>query len=108
MRHLSMRSANPVLNSKTFSSSGTYKNTMTIDGTVNRTAISLFILSAGAYWSWGNYNSTFMMIGAVGSIILALATIFKPQWAPTTVPAYSLVRSTSWKLICSFENMYRG
>ena len=46
-KHLSMRSGNPALNKNTFKNlSSTTSETMTIDGTVNKTAISLIIQPA--------------------------------------------------------------
>ena len=53
--HLNMRSGNPALNSKIFTSvvqddSGT----MTIEGTVNKTAMSLLLLMATASYTWMN------------------------------------------------------
>ena len=43
--HLSFRSGNPALNSKTFENfSVTQEKTMTLQGTVNKTIISLMIL----------------------------------------------------------------
>jgi uncharacterized YccA/Bax inhibitor family protein len=109
MRHLSMRSANPVLNSNTFKEQSVGGKSMTINGTVNCTAISLMLLSVSAYWSWGNNNSTFMIIGIIGSLILAIATVFKPQWAPMTVPAYSIVKGLLLGGIsASFERIYPG
>ena len=31
------------------------------------------------------------MIGFIGGFILALVTIFKKEWAPTTVPIYAVL-----------------
>ena len=43
-RHLSFRSGNPALNSSTFNVSAIQNETMTIKGTVDKTAMSLFLL----------------------------------------------------------------
>ena len=44
-KHLTMRSGNPALNKNTFKNfTAVDGNTMTIDGTVNKTAFSLIIL----------------------------------------------------------------
>ena len=51
--HLSMRSGNPALNSRIFSSAiddGSGK--MTIEGTVNKTSLSLLMLMATAFYTW--------------------------------------------------------
>ena len=49
-----MRSANPALNSKTFSSTRNIasEQPMTIDGTVNKTALSLLLLMTSAIYTW--------------------------------------------------------
>ena len=55
-RHLSYRSGNPALNKNTFKGLSVSKSSgplirndyMTIDGTVNKTAISLFLLMCSA------------------------------------------------------------
>ena len=49
-----MRSANPALNSKTFSSTRNIaaEQPMTIDGTVNKTALSLLLLMTSAVYTW--------------------------------------------------------
>ena len=54
-----MRSANPALNSKTFSSTRNISNEqpMTIDGTVNKTALSLLLLMTSAIYTWNNLES---------------------------------------------------
>ena len=42
--HLSLRSGNPVLSKKTFTKTLSSSDEMTIEGTVNKTAISLLLL----------------------------------------------------------------
>ena len=57
-RHLSLRSGNPVLSQKTFSSlshSG-IEEKMTMNGTVNKTLISLFLLVGSGYYMSVNYT----------------------------------------------------
>ena len=52
-RHLSMRSGNPALNKNTFQNiSNKSEFKMTIDGTVNKTTISLMILLFCAYYTY--------------------------------------------------------
>ena len=90
-RHLSLRSGNPVLSKSTFKSNTLSGNTMTIDGTVNKTAISLFILVGCGYLSF-NSVSTGLIIGcAILGFIIALVTVFKKEWSPITVPIYAAV-----------------
>ena len=48
-----MRSGNPSLNKKTFENlSNTSGGVMTLDGTVNKTAISLGLLMVAAYYTY--------------------------------------------------------
>ena len=51
--HLSLRSGNPALSSKTFSElSNASSSVMTIEGTVNKTAVSLLILMLCGYYTF--------------------------------------------------------
>ena len=87
-----IRSGNPALSTKTFENlTNTSSSVMTIDGTVNKTAISMAILLLAAYYTYSNAIMTFVLIGFIGGFILALVTIFKKEWAPTTVPIYALL-----------------
>ncbi|HTY06173.1 MAG TPA: Bax inhibitor-1/YccA family protein [Gemmatimonadales bacterium] len=91
--------ANPVLNSKTFAAPGTATGveTMTIEGTVNKTGILLFLVVATACWMWTQtYNAVdpdaampWMWGGVLGGLAVGIATRFKPQWAPVTAPLYA-------------------
>ena len=93
--HLSYRTSNPALNSNTFKNvvkkdSLHLDNTMTIRGTVDKTALALCLLVISGYYSFSQSNLTLMMIGMVLGLILLLTTIFKKTWAPYTVPLYSI------------------
>ncbi|MBI3316412.1 MAG: Bax inhibitor-1/YccA family protein [Candidatus Omnitrophica bacterium] len=87
-----MRSGNPVLSPKTFSIDRTAAgNTMTIQGTVNKTLLSLLIVVGAASLTWGRVieNSVgLIMLGGFGGFIVALVTVFKKEWAPVTTPIY--------------------
>ena len=85
-----IRSGNPALSKKTFENlSIPSTNVMTLDGTVNKTAISMAILLFFAYYTYSNAIMSYIMVGFIGGFILALITIFKKEWAPTTVPLYA-------------------
>ena len=89
-RHLSFRSGNPALSSKAFKNldfSSTSR--MTLEGTVNKTAISLLIVFLMAAYTYSNGDTSYIWIGFIGGFILALITIFKKEWAPYTVPLYA-------------------
>ena len=108
--HLSMRSGNPALNSKTFTTldQGSY-GAMTIEGTVNKTIISLLLLMATASYSWTNPSTGLMVIGFIGGFIMALITIFKKTWAPYTVSGYALLEGLALGGISQiFEKQYPG
>lgn len=90
-RHLSMRSGNPALTAKTFKNAErTGTDVMTIEGTVNKTAMSLLLLMATASYTWSNPSPGLMMLGIIGGLVLAFATIMKKTWAPYTVSGYAL------------------
>ena len=87
-----IRSGNPALSTKTFENlTNSSSSVMTIDGTVNKTAISMGILLLAAYYTYSNAIMSFVLVGFIGGFILALLTIFKKEWAPTTVPIYALL-----------------
>ena len=88
-----MRSGNPALNKNTFKNlTHTKSGVMTLEGAVNKTAISLIILLVAAYYTYTLPISTagnFVWPGFIGGFILALVTIFKKEWSPITVPIYA-------------------
>ena len=108
--HLSFRSGNPTLSAKTFAGSyGNLDQVMTIQGTVNRTLISLLILLTSAFLTYIFEWLIFAIVGGILGFILVIATVFKPQWSPTTVPLYSLFQGAALGAISYFFNaMYDG
>ena len=87
-----IRSGNPALSKKTFENLLTTNNeVMTLDGAVNKTAISMGILLLAAYYTYSNAIMDYVIIGFVGGFIVALITIFKKEWSPTTVPIYAVL-----------------
>lgn len=97
-RHLSFRSGNPALNKNTFktfnvdrSRDSLIKNdVMTVEGTVNKTAISLSLLMVAGYYSYTNPQTSLMWLGLGIGIIAFFITFFKKKLAPITTPIYSL------------------
>lgn len=97
-----MRTANPALNDATFTAMprvapGT-GGVMTLQGTVNKTALLLAAVLLGAVWTWnralGQGVQTvmpWMLGGALGGFIVAMVTVFKKQWAPVTAPVYGVL-----------------
>ncbi len=91
-----MRTANPALGDKTFNLRAAQgEESMTVQGTVNKSAILIGIIIFAGAISWtqimsGNSASMiFLWGGVIGGLIMALITIFKKEWAPITAPIYA-------------------
>ena len=88
--HMLFRSSNPALSSKTFAEiPQATGNVMTIDGTVNKIALSLFILLAFGYMTFRMEMTGLIFIGFIGGFIVAMITMFKKSWSPVTTPVYA-------------------
>ena len=95
------RSANPGLNKNTFSQVRGFTlsdNLMTLQGTVNKTGIMLFLALLSAMWVWRQFFvieapqiSLYLWGGAIGGFIAAMIAIFKPTTAPIVAPIYALL-----------------
>jgi uncharacterized YccA/Bax inhibitor family protein len=87
------RTGNPALSDKTFEGlSRSGGATMTLQGTVNKTGLSLLILAAGAVITWNMAQPILLLIlGLIGGTILAIVTAFKKEWAPFTTPLYAFL-----------------
>ena len=109
-RHLTMRSGNPALNKNTFKNISTdSSNIMTIDGTVNKTIISLLILISASTYTFFSEITYLIFPGLIGGFIFALITIFKKEWAPYTVPIYAVLEGLALGGISAiYESMYTG
>ena len=109
-RHLSFRSGNPALNSKIFKGlSNASGETMTLNGTINKIGISLFILVTCACYTFMADITSFIWVGFIGGFIAALITIFKKEWAPYTVPIYAALEGLALGGISAiYDHMYTG
>lgn len=107
-----MRSGNPVLGDNTFTNVPAVDSSeaMTIQGTVNKTTILLFLLVVSATWMWGNPQMMLFMLPAmVIGFVVALVTVFKKEWSGVTAPIYALVEGVILGAISSiFEKSYPG
>ncbi len=89
------RSGNPTLRDDTFRGQPrALGETMTLQGTVNKTGVSLLILLAAASFTWQQVArseplSPLLWVGLFGGLVVALVTSFKPAWAPVTTPLYA-------------------
>jgi uncharacterized YccA/Bax inhibitor family protein len=95
-----MRTSNPALNERAFQGErAVLGDTMTLQGTVNKTGVLLICVVATAAWTWNLFlhshsPQTVMplaLIGGIGGLIVAMVTIFKKQWAGITAPIYALL-----------------
>src|SRR5438552_1742550 len=94
-----MRTSNPALNAKTFVDvrRDPTAPAMTVEGTVNRTAFLLLLVVVPAAWVWAQVRAAlqpsvagpWIMVGAIGGLVVALVTIFKKEWSPVTAPIYA-------------------
>lgn len=97
-----MRTANPALSDRAFGSVSVApgEETMTLQGTVYKTFILLFLLMLPAAYVWQMFfsgeNVALLPIilggGAIGGLVVALVTIFKKSWSPVTAPIYALLQ----------------
>ena len=102
-----MKTSNPALGSKTFTSLANAQyggaidaaNRMTLSGTVNKTGLLLICAMATAAWTWREYLQSrdpadvmlLMLVGVFGGLIVSMVTIFKKEWSPITAPIYALL-----------------
>ena len=83
--------------------------TMTLNGTVNKTAISLLILFACAFYTYQTANTSFIWIGLIGGLVAAIVTIFKKEWAPYTVPVYAILEGLALGGVSAiYDSLYTG
>jgi uncharacterized YccA/Bax inhibitor family protein len=99
-----VRSANPALRSDTFDNPDLYATTnvgerrMTLQGTVHRTFVLLALVVTTASYTWYVAASAgpgaalpWMGLGAIGGLVMAIATVVKKTWSPYTAPVYALL-----------------
>jgi uncharacterized YccA/Bax inhibitor family protein len=94
-----MRTSNPALTEQAFRGErAAFGDAMTVQGTVNKTGILLLCAIATAAWTWNIFLHThspetvgpLALVGVIGGLIFAIATIFKKTWSPVTAPIYAL------------------
>src|SRR5262249_45428668 len=110
------RSGNPALTADTFRGlpRTVGDESMTIQGTVNKTALALLILLVTAMYTWnlglGDPRvPVLMMVGVIGGLIAAVPTMFRPTWAGTPTPLYAALEVLALGGISvTFEARYPG
>ncbi len=111
-----IKSANPALTTSVFRSemSASSTESMTIQGTVNKTAILLLIVVGFASFTWnrffaGNDVTSFLIVGGIVGFIAGLMTYFKKDMAYITAPVYALAQGLFLGgLSAMFEMQYPG
>lgn len=115
-----MRSSNPTLVSNPFASFRTavVSQVMTIQGTIQKTALLLILVLLPAIWvdnmakqglQGMTTAQTWMTIGLFGGLIASLVTIFKKEWAPFSAPLYAVLEGLFLGGIsASFQQAYPG
>jgi uncharacterized YccA/Bax inhibitor family protein len=124
---MNSKSQNPFLNNKSFSATTAsrkeevhhatvidYDQNMTLSGTINKTLILFFLLTASAIviW-WMTFNGMNPLVptigGAIVGLILVIISAFKPQYSPYLAPGYALFEGLFIGGISAiFETMYPG
>ena len=118
---MEFRSGNPVLSDKAFNQHlGATTDRMTLDGTVNKTGLLLFIAVLAAAWPWslvmqhanaGTANPNAGLVGllafggAIIGLILALIISFKAHTAPYLAPVYAVFEGLFLGAVSGFFEM---
>jgi uncharacterized YccA/Bax inhibitor family protein len=112
-----LRTSNPALREDVFTATrlDEGRGTMTVNGTVNKTALLLILalFTATASWVLGTSGGPGIggwAIGAsLGGLAVAIATIVRPRWSPVTAPIYALLEGVVLGLVSMwFEASYQG
>jgi len=118
------RSSNPTLSDNTFishSSSYTSGQTMTLQGTVNKSILMVLLIMLGAAYTWQKFMAylepasgiaavtPYIWGGAIGGLIIGLIIAFKHNWAPFLAPIYAIVEGLFLgALSAMFEAQFPG
>ena len=118
------KSSNPVFKEQVFRKGyTTSEEVMTVNGTINKTALMLLLVIAGALFTWNKFFEAiavnpeagsaavlpWLAVGGIGGIIAALVTIFRPQSSAISAPIYALFEGLLLGgLSAIFESMYTG
>src|SRR6266508_1841 len=92
------RSGNPALSERVFAGGVTVTgDAMTVQGTINKTALLLVLAFATAAASWvlgtagGAGIGGWALGAAIAGLVVAIATFVRPRWSPVTGPLYALL-----------------
>ena len=116
-----MKTNNPTLTEKVLQQFGSAGQVyagerMTVEGTINRSALLLLLVVVPATWIWSQVMRgavadayPWMIGGVIGGLIAAIVTIFKKEWAPVTAPVYAALEGLAIGGISAIlEAQYHG
>lgn len=114
-----IRTSNPALNARTFADlrRDPTASPMTLEGTVNKAALLLFLVVVPAAWVWSQVRTAFdpsvvgpwILLGGIGGFIAAIVTVFKKEWSPVTSPVYAALEGLALGgLSALLETKYPG
>ena len=99
-----LHAGNAALSSTTFEGITPSEDPMTLAGTINKAALLLALVFAGAAWVWHVGHAVapdldrvhlYFAIGTAGGFALALLTIFRRTYSPYTSPFYAILEGFS-------------
>lgn len=116
------KSSNPVFKERVFSKGyASESEVMTVKGTINKAALLLLLVIAGAAYTWSKFFeavavnpegamaavSPWLIVGAIGGLIAVLVTVFRPQSSGISAPIYAVFEGLMLGGISAlFESMY--
>ncbi len=118
------KTSNPVLSDRVFSREySTSQEVMTVNGTINKTALLLLLVVAAAVFTWNKFFNAvavnpegamaavapWLLVGGIGGFITVLVTVFRPQSSGISTPIYAVFEGLLLGgLSAIFEGMYTG
>ncbi|MET0400125.1 MAG: Bax inhibitor-1/YccA family protein [Longimicrobiaceae bacterium] len=114
------RTSNPALGESALkrlqTRAGVGAHTMTVGGTALKTLVLLVVASVSAAFVWSAYFAGnreavggAVLVGAVGGLVVGIATCFVPRLAPWTAPLYAVLEGMLLGGVsATYEQQYQG
>ncbi len=118
------KSSNPVFKENVFHRDYQVEsNSMTVNGTMNKTALLLLLVVAAAIFTWNKFFQAvaispetasnavmpWVIVGGIGGLITAIVTAFRPRSSGISAPIYAVFEGLLLGGISAiFEAMYPG
>ncbi|PIF05142.1 MAG: hypothetical protein CSA36_08230 [Draconibacterium sp.] len=118
------KSSNPVLKENVFHKDYSPSfEVMTVNGTINKTALMLLLVIAGAAYTWRKFIEAYtvnpelagkavlpwLLIGGIGGFITVLVTVFRPKSSAISAPVYAVFEGLLLGgLSAMLETVYNG